>query len=444
MKRELEIQVPLFNLLVKDVMDIVISYTNPVDKVVISCVSKLFNTLIQKYTVYGGYWISDTKLKIEKRNISTINKHKDYSKSMVNRDSLLLTSLYHGYYGLLPWIVDQIDLSYVTSVEKHLCLTYMIEDNRLDLIDDFCKTFSIPLDYYNNEYKDDVMYASVHSGNLNTVKHFFNIIDKPYYYDVPSLHQYYIAIRHGYVDIIRFFYNECQSSLPKNMLKYAIKNGDLDLIKWLLGFSNNKYEPPLHNEIYDWKKEYNKHLQVKTIILAIKKGRIDIIKFLIDVVHCPYKSEYVICTSLRFNQLDILEYFLTVNRIQSIDIKQHLTNENDYNLTIESLVVQGFLHILEYLNEKHDYQPDEFLCRCAIHSSNLEILQWAIKKNAKVSSDCLKLAIKHREMDIIKCLLDTGYDFKFDEKSKNDIIKGIRKYDAIMKLLKEKLGCLFD
>ena len=286
--------------------------------------------------------------------------------------------------------------------------------------------------YYNNyKFKNNSIIYAIHYSDLNMIK---TIIDIGYniytcYEDV-----YYNVALSGNLEMLKYF--KSMFEFNNNMFYAAAKNGKLECLQWLKDnncpYSSNTYIGAINNGnihnlnwlknnncplcegmyecainldnilVIDWLLN-NNFTYENLIYMAIKKGNIDMIKFLDSKLNYEINKSILLTAVINNkNNCDIFRYYYESNKI--------ILNESLFDIA----VINNSLPNIEFLIKNNCPYNILTIHKKPIIENNLDILKLFHKYKLKLSDNVFNFAAYHLHLNILKWLFKNNYKFNND------------------------------
>lgn len=181
---------------------------------------------------------------------------------------------------------------------------------------------------------------AIKNGNLELVKFLVRHganVNVQAYEDIPIN----VAAKKGYYKILKFLVKNGAIIYPKTILE-AIKYGDIRIVKYLIQYLMSQYDHDLNN--------YNPGIIDKSLIEATKYGKLNILEYLWQFIDPQYIEDNIALQSVLLSNavangnLNILTYILDMLHID-------LRNQNiDADLILDA-VMNDNLDVLKFLIE---------------------------------------------------------------------------------------------
>ena len=269
---------------------------------------------------------------------------------------------------------------------------------------------------------------------------------------------YIEAAKHGYLDILEWLYETYGlTESMKSALKAAADTGRLEICKWLMKLGETYFSlsdlyditdtaaNEGHFEVVDWFIDrgsivgldtalgfikHNKFEMLKQLITserinslqvrscygaAAKYNRLEILKWIyqdhlfledtgmayfVDHDNINICLSKALITALEFEQIEILDWLAEIRFAVRIDHQ----DVNNYILTVSNEKLKSVKWLIE-----HDWpRPTSYsLCVMATNTGNIELLSLLAEHGFSVK-DCLSIAIKQGNLDLMKQLVKYG------------------------------------
>jgi ankyrin repeat protein len=215
-------------------------------------------------------------------------------------------------------------------------------------------------------------------------------------------------IKYNWVEAVRYLLDR-KVNIPtkKNyILKWAARNGHLDIIKYLFEQGANIHADD--DLALSW---------------AAKYGHLDVVKFLVEQgadIHA--RDDYAVRLASEKGHLEIVKYFVE----KGADI--HAVNNCAVRLASE----KGHLEIVKYFVEQgvDIHANDDYALRWAARNGHLEVVKYLVEQGANIHADddlALSWAVEYGYLDIVKYLI-ARQNARFDY---SDIWEIAKRYDQI-------------
>ncbi|XP_065682445.1 alpha-latrotoxin-Lhe1a-like [Hydra vulgaris] len=305
------------------------------------------NKLTQEYYIntilkeYKYYWNKvDFAAKLGKLNILKLL----FQIGEKGTNSTIEKAVQNGHLNIVQYLITQ---NYKVNNCAFICATFC---NHLHILEYFHS-----LDLKGSE--NLIEYAALNN-NLNMIKYLSS-----QNYNVNN--DAFIAVeRNEDLDILNYFYFELKLRGPENLIKYAIKEGYLNVIKYLISL--------------------NYKVDNDTFIIATEYGRLHILDYFHfelnfrgpdDLINIVAKEGY----------LYLIKYLISQN---------YKVNENVFIKAVEN----DHLHILEYLHSKSNLRGPDDLINFAAKNGHLNVIKYLISLNYKVNKIAFIEAIKNEHL----------------------------------------------
>ena len=381
--------------------------------------------------------------------------HNDFEKEGFQSDISSVIFL-HGYESIARSIINNKDIEFSTYANRSLeySISYKYKNTAILLIDKFYNKgllkFKIVkeifkkgdisyLDYLlslklDDEFWDLAVEESINSNQVEFLKLLFkeNKIKKDH---IKNNKHIYYALKKNYEEMFYFFLESCNAdpSKEKTAFIYAVKNGNLNIIKTLL--NDNRIDPDIINTSY---RLFGYNLET-ALSIAIEKSYTDIIHFLLKTnkIDLTLEDNFILNVASKNNNFEtflflienfnfnLSEYNYDIafkNSIifNNIDVFSFLLNEVKFNhsksisLYVEEAVEKGSLDVLKLMIKEDSciVSEDSPLILKSVKCPNDEMLPYLLRDNkvnhSLFSDKSLLEAIKLNDLSKVDILISSG------------------------------------
>jgi len=204
-------------------------------------------------------------------------------------------------------------------------------------------------------------------------------------------------IKNGDLDIVKYLV-EKGAKIDESSVSYAARNGNLELVKYLvekgakIGFDAVSYAAGNGNlELVEYLLEKGATLGNDTVDDAVRSGNLDLVKYIVDDKNKPI-SDYALGKAIKSGHLHIVKY---------------LVDEKGQNIYINSLrdaINNGHLDVVKYLVDEKGAKIRDDAIGTAAQVNNLDIVKYLVEKGAKISDWAIANAIHNGNLDLINYL----------------------------------------
>lgn len=222
-----------------------------------------------------------------------------------------------------------------------------------------------------------------------------------------------LAVKNGHMKILRFLWkfsgNDCiniQFKSKMNLPFLASENGHLDILKFLMlyypDFSyKNTVEIASANGYFEIVKFLSKKVDwsVNAVIFAAKNGHKEIVDFLLK--------------SYDNNVSDNIINFAAMNgHLDTIKLMYDTYDIKGCSTAIDYASYNGYLEPIKYLHKK-GIKGTELAVNNAMENNNIEIVKYLIEYGYDISSETLESAARSGNIEILEYLLKKGISSSF-------------------------------
>lgn len=185
------------------------------------------------------------------------------------------------------------------------------------------------------------------------------------------------AIYGGHLDIIQWLYDTDQAR--ESGLACAIYYGQFEIFRWL---RKRAGYPPYPNELHN----------------VVLRGNFEFAKEMVEnnVTVSDSILTYAACVA-NFEQFQWV-----------YELSKKLGIQNNQREVCETLVMTGDLVSLKFARSEGFEWDDEAICRIAVASQQIHVLQWAIKNGCPLSLNVFRCAVSHPNIEVLEYLKSVG------------------------------------
>jgi len=216
------------------------------------------------------------------------------------------------------------------------------------------------------------------------------------------------------------------SEQANNCLLQACKNGQADVVEFLLHFNTSEtHDNTTYSNIKD---STNK----TPLMFASEKGHLNIVKLLLDYnANLELKdndSLTALLYAVKNNHLEIITFLVNIGatiNLQDASLVELATEESlkllsaektpfkiDYNLFLESAVTHNWISVLKVLIDNDHHKTNTNIFKIAIKNNSVEIVSLLIEHGYKPSNTDLIIAIHIYNFEIIELVLNTDINLE--------------------------------
>ncbi|XP_065682444.1 alpha-latrotoxin-Lg1a-like [Hydra vulgaris] len=226
--------------------------------------------------------------------------------------------------------------------------------------------------------KNLIAYA-VLNGNLNIIKY---LISQNYNVNNDA---FIAVVRNEYLDILDYFHFELNLRGSENLIYYAVLNNNLNMIKYLIS---------LNYKVND-----------QTFFIATLDGRLHILKYFLFELNLR-GSDDLINVAVKKGYLDIIKYLISLNyKVNENAFIEAV--ENNHLLDNDTFIIAAknrYLHILKYLHSKLNLRGPDDLIDIAVIKGYLNVVKYLISLNYKVNENTFIVTVENNHLHILKYL----------------------------------------
>jgi len=263
-------------------------------------------------------------------------------------------------------------------------------------------------------------------GNMKMLKYLESI---PSYDIIIFQHDINAAAASGNIEMVKYVEHTYNINVDKDGLSNAIKRGQLEMVKWLID---------------DDKREFKNVSLIKIGYYmddAAESGNIEMVKYLYEVYQLPV-NQRGINLAVRKGKLEMVKYLqseavggLKVNQIGinwaagfgHMEMVKYLESENvDLKVNEEGLILAfnyGTLEMVKYLLSALNYDINENMIYDAIAHNKLEIVKYFIQQGYEIDQEDLDEAIKNGYIEMVKMIIKNFPKLILDNSTLSDEMK---------------------
>lgn len=249
-----------------------------------------------------------------------------------------------------------------------------------------------------------------------------------YLYDINDENNYnYIKLSTINLHIFTILYENIDKNLLSNedrkeIIRMAIINGNLEILEILCDDKNLLNKEEKEDDDDDDDDYENNNPENNFAFLAIKNGHLEVLKFLLNfyntynfniILYNNNNDNYMLEFAAEHNKFDIVKFL--VKRGEDIHSKYNnaLRNSiNNKNIEISQFLIDNGSNINESQEDGEDGEEVYYLSNLdsEIEKKNINMVNFLLKNGAIITKYSLSSAINNNDLEMVKILLKNGAD----------------------------------